>query len=154
MGVPGRSQLPGKRLEVPVKGRCAALIIMEKLILTLLPDKLGVCRMERGVPLQELPQFDSGFYSVTRTADETSLVCSEELIPASIPSEKNFRIFKVEGPLEFGLTGILASLLKPLADAGIPVFTLSTYDTDYLMIKEENLKRAVRVLNTVATIIC
>ncbi len=109
--------------------------------------------MESGVPLQELPPFGSGFYSVTLTVDETSLVCSEELIPADIPSEKYFRIFKVEGPLEFDLTGILASLLKPLADAGIPVFTLSTYDTDYLMIKEENLERAIRALNTVATVI-
>jgi len=142
------------RLGVPVKGRCAALIIMNKLILTLLPDKLGICRLESGVSLQKLPRDDGVFFSVTKTAEETSLVCSEELIPADIPSEKNFRIFKVEGPLEFGLTGILAMLLEPLAKAGIPVFTLSTYDTDYIMIKEEKLEKAVKALNTVSQVIC
>ena len=125
---------------------------MDKLKLTLMPEKLGVCRLESGVSPADLPQAGSAFYSVTRTAEETSLVCAEELIPAACPSEKNFRIFKVEGPLDFSLTGILATLLKPLADAAISVFTLSTYDTDYLMVKGENLEKAINALSTVALV--
>jgi len=99
-----------------------------------------------------MPQPGCGFYSVTITPDEISLVCREEDIPADYPSEKPFRIFKVEGPLDFGLTGILSALLKPLADAGIPVFTLSTYDTDYLMVRSENLDRASSALSKVAVL--
>ncbi len=117
-----------------------------------MPEILGVCRLESGVSSADLPQAGSAFYSVTRTAEETSLVCAEELIPAACPSEKNFRIFKVEGPLDFSLTGILATLLKPLADAAISVFTLSTYDTDYLMVKGENLEKAINALSTVALV--
>ncbi len=125
---------------------------MKKLTITLLPDIAGVCRLDRKTSFQEMPQPGCGFYSVTITPDEISLVCREEDIPADYPSEKPFRIFKVEGPLDFGLTGILSALLKPLADAGIPVFTLSTYDTDYLMVRSENLDRASSALSKVAVL--
>jgi hypothetical protein len=125
---------------------------MKKLTLTLLPDNLGVCRLDIKTPLQELPRPGRGFYSVTITSEEISLVCRDDIIPASYSSEKPFRIYKVEGPLDFGLTGILAALLKPLAEAGIPVFTISTYDTDYIMVKCENLDRAHAALNKVAVL--
>jgi uncharacterized protein len=124
---------------------------MKKLNLYLLPEKLGVYRLDPGAPL---PGPDNGtFFSVTRTADEISVVCREDLIPADCPGEKGFRILKVKGPLDFNLTGILASLLNPLAAAGISVFAVSTYDTDYILVKDENLKPALSALGAVATII-
>lgn len=138
---------------MPVKGRCAAININQRqLHLTLLPDKLGVCRLDSGAALPDWLRESGSFFSVTGTADETSLVCREELIPANCPSERGFRLFKVEGPLDFSLTGILSSLLNPLAAAGIAVFTISTYDTDYLMIKEDKLEAAISALGTVAKI--
>lgn len=150
--MPGRSQLPGKRLEMPVKGRCAAFNLMKNLVLTTLPEKLGVCQLSRGLPIPDwLFECDS-FYSIAVTADEISIICREDLIPADCPSEKGFRAFKVEGPLEFSLTGILASLLVPLAAAEVSVFTISTYDTDYIMVKESNLKKAISALSTVAIV--
>ena len=125
---------------------------MKNLVLTILSDKLGVCRLRSGVPLPDW-LFDSrNFYSVTVTADETSIVCLEELIPADCPFEKGFRALKVEGPLDFSLTGILATLLVPLAAAEISVFTVSTYDTDYILVKEENLEKTISALCTVAII--
>jgi uncharacterized protein len=125
---------------------------MKKYILTLLPDRLVVCRLDRKFPFSGLPFDDSGFYSVTKTADEVSLVCREGSIPAGFPVEKYFRLLKVEGPLDFSLTGVLSSLLKPLADAAIPVFTISTYDTDYIMVKEAQLEQALIALGSVAVV--
>ena len=124
----------------------------DKLILYLLPEKLGVCRLESGALLPDWLQ-GSSFYAVTSTPDETSLVCLEELIPASYPAQKDFRAFKVKGPLDFALTGILASLLNPLAEVGIAVFAISTYDTDYILVRNNKLNQAIEVLSCVATII-
>ena len=125
----------------------------DNLILTLLPEKLGVCRLESGMPLPGWLSKSRSFYSATGTADETSLVCREDLIPENCLSEKDFRALKVEGPLDFSLTGILASLLTPLADAGIAVFTISTYDTDYILVKNDKLEKAIDAISAVATII-
>jgi len=119
---------------------------------TILPEVLGICRLESGAQFPGWLNGGSGFYSLTGTSDETSIVCRESLIPEGIPAEKKFRAFKVEGPLDFSLTGVLASLLAPLAEAGISVFTLSTYETDYLLVRQENLERAIRALGPVAKI--
>jgi uncharacterized protein len=125
---------------------------MNKYTLTLLPDRLVICRLHSDYPLPELPLHESGFCSVTKTAEEVSLVCREESIPAGFPVEKDFRLLKVEGPLDFSLTGVLSLLLKPLADAAIPVFTISTYDTDYILVKDGQLEQAIRALSTVAVV--
>ncbi len=125
---------------------------MDKYILTLLPDRLVVCRLESDFPIPGLPLQDGGFYSVTKTDEEVSLVCREESIPAGFPLEKYFRLLKVEGPLDFSLTGVLSLLLKPLADAAIPVFTISTYDTDYILVKDGQLEQALRALSSVAVV--
>ena len=125
---------------------------MDKLVLTLLPHAFGVCRLDSdsAADFQEDPE--GGFFSVTRTADELSIICREELLPEDCAQEKGFRLFKVEGPLDFSLTGILATLLNPLAAAGVAVFTISTYDTDYLMVKAGKLDEAISALSTVSSI--
>ena len=119
---------------------------MNKLTLTLLPEKLAVCKTAHG---KNIPAWATSgtFFSVTKTPDELSIVCNEDLIPPEVKSEKNWRAFKLEGPFDFSLTGVLSSVLLPLAKAGISVFTLSTYDTDYVLIKADKLEQAVPVLN-------
>lgn len=86
------------------------------------------------------------FVSTTRTAEELSIVCPQIQVPAVMKRKEGWRCLKVRGPLDFSLTGILASLTTPLAKAGISVFAISTYDTDYLLVKEENLEKAIEIL--------
>ena len=84
--------------------------------------------------------------SVTRTAGEISVVCEESLVPAGILKETGFRAWEFEGPFPFGLTGILDSVLHPLAQASIGIFAMSTYDTDYVLVKAEDLERSIAIL--------
>ncbi len=116
---------------------------MQTLTLTLLPGRLAVCRLDAGSPL---PQPVTGFWSVTRTAEEISVVLPEEEALPEWKVEPGWRGFQVAGPLAFGLTGVVSSLTQPLAEAGVPVFVISTFDTDYLLVKEANLGRAREAL--------
>jgi hypothetical protein len=114
--------------------------------LKLLDGRMAVCRLS---PVENLPAWAlaaGSFSSVTRTADEWSVVCAEEAVPPGIQCETGWRLLQVAGPLDFGLTGILASIAVPLAEAGVSIFALATYDTDYVMVKAENLDRAARAL--------
>ena len=88
----------------------------------------------------------SSFLSFTRTADEDSLVCEEGRVPEGLSAQKGFRALRADGKLPFHLTGVLASLAIPLADAGVPIFVVSTYDTDYLLVPETMLARATVAL--------
>ncbi len=84
--------------------------------------------------------------TITRTESELSIVCEEKMIPEQVHAQRNHRLMQIEGTLAFTLTGILASIASPLAKAGIGVFAVSTYDTDYLLVSEEDLLEATRVL--------
>ena len=86
------------------------------------------------------------FYSVTRTREHLSVVCSFEDVPDGVTNEGPWSALEVQGPLDFALTGILASMAGPLADAGISIFALSTYLTDYILVREHDLDAAVRTL--------
>jgi hypothetical protein len=114
--------------------------------LKLLDGQMAVCRLTPGGDFPTWAFRGSGFASLTRTADEWSVVCQEELIPAGVQCEKGWRILQVAGPLDFGLTGILASTAGPLADAKVSMFAIATYDTDYVMVKVEKLSQAIAVL--------
>jgi hypothetical protein len=85
-------------------------------------------------------------WSITRTADEMSVVCRQDVLPEGIHCERGWRCLRVAGTIGFAVVGVLASLVAPLAEAGISVFAMSTYNTDYLMVKEETLSRAMDVL--------
>ncbi len=113
--------------------------------ITVLPETFSVCRLEKDA---SIPTWALGepFFSITRTADELSLVCPEIAVPRGVKSENGWRCLKVEGPLDFSLTGILASLTMPLAEKKISVFAISTYDTDYLLVKQHDLKKTVDTL--------
>ena len=86
------------------------------------------------------------FLSITRTSDELSIVCGTDHVPENAKCESPWTCFKLEGPFPFNLTGVLASFLDPLASAGIPIFAISTFDTDYVLVKEELASVALRTL--------
>lgn len=114
------------------------------LTLSILTDPFGICRLPQEQPL---PDWATGsFLSITRTADELSIVCPQTTIPDGVRCEPDWRCLKVEGPLDFSLTGILAQLAVPLAQAAISIFAISTFDTDYLMVKADRLDQALATL--------
>lgn len=118
---------------------------MRTLSLMLLPGRFAVCRLDPAANLPS-PAGRDGFWSVTRTAEEISVVLPESAAQPEWRIEAGWRAFQVAGPLAFGLTGVVASLTQPLAEAGVPVFVLSTFDTDYLLVKEQNLEHAQETL--------
>jgi hypothetical protein len=115
------------------------------LCLELLNCRLAICRLD---PQEAVPLWAgaSDFSSVTRTREELSIVCREADVPEGIRREGGWRIFKVEGPLDFALTGVLASLAGPLSEAGVSLFAVSTFDTDYVMVREDDMERAAETL--------
>ena len=118
---------------------------MKRLHLTILPDQLAVCRLASDTPLPDW-SMAGPLTSVTRTADELSIVCLDQAIPEGVIAERGWRCLKVQGPLDFALTGILADLAGTLAAAGISLFAVSTFDTDYLLVKQETLPTAISAL--------
>jgi len=115
------------------------------LTLSLLSGSFGICRLE---PEATIPDWANagGFISITRTSDELSIVCAEANVSEGVKADRGWRCLKVEGPLDLSLTGVLASLVSPLAEARINIFAISTFDTDYLLVKEEKISRATEVL--------
>ena len=115
--------------------------------LTLLSETFSVCRL---APEQDVPQWvwqnKAALLSVTYTADELSIVCPQSLLSSGVQYEGSWKAIRIQGPLDFSLTGILVALAAPLAAAYIPIFALSTFDTDYILIKEEYSERARSVL--------
>ncbi len=118
---------------------------MQSLTLTILPQALVVCRLAPDAPLPDWLA-TGAFWSATRTQEELSLVIEERLVPPGGTAEYGWRCLKVQGPLDFSLTGVLAGLALPLAEAGISIFVVSTYDTDYLLVRKEQLERAIALL--------
>ena len=84
--------------------------------------------------------------SITRTSDELSIVCLAENVPADLPSPHRWACLKLEGPFPFSQTGVLLSFIEPLSSKGIPIFAISTYDTDYVLIQEEFAEMALKAL--------
>jgi hypothetical protein len=115
------------------------------LTIDILPGQFAVCRLPVDAPSPEWAR-SNGLLVFTRTPDEFSIVCGEEHIPENVTAERGWRGLKVAGPLDFSLVGVLASLALPLAEAGISIFALSTYDTDYLLVKDADLDSACQVL--------
>lgn len=116
------------------------------LTMKLLENKYGVCRLDAS---ESVPKWAIGgdFYSITKTSDELSIVCCEDNIPNGIKYERDWRILKVEGPLDFSLIGILSSISGLLAKQKISVFVVSTYDTDYILIKGKDMEKSIDVLS-------
>ncbi|OAI40482.1 amino acid-binding protein [Planctomycetaceae bacterium SCGC AG-212-D15] len=112
--------------------------------LCVLDGIFSICRLDPNAPL---PSWASGsFLSITRSPDELSIVCPAAVVPDGVGCERGWRCLKVQGPFDFSVVGVVASIIGPLAEAGVSVFVVSTFDTDYLLVKQERLERAVEVL--------
>lgn len=113
--------------------------------LVVLEGELGVARLAAAEPI---PAWASRgrLTSITRTSEELSVVCAAADIPESVRAERGWRAFRVAGRLDFALTGVLASLAGPLAAAGVSIFVISTYDTDYILVRAQSLAAAVECL--------
>lgn len=116
-----------------------------KLRLVPLPHLLAVCRLESNTPVPAWAT-SANFFSITRTADELSIVCPQDLVSDNIQSEPGWRCLRVAGAMDFLLVGVVASLVAPLAHAGISVFVISTFNTDYLLVKDSKLEAALSAL--------
>jgi hypothetical protein len=110
-----------------------------------LDELYAIVRLE---PDAELPGWLRGghFWSVTRSEAELSIVCREEDVPADASAERGWCALELAGPLDFSLTGVVAALVTPLAEAEVPIFVLSTFETDYLLVRERDLERSVDAL--------
>jgi hypothetical protein len=117
----------------------------KKLSLKILPDRMAVCRFD---PAAALPDWiaEASFCSITRTEAELTIVCPEIHLAPGISSEAGWRCFQVQGPLDFSEIGIIFSLTRPLAANGVSVFVMSTFNTDYLMVKDNALAKAIDAL--------
>lgn len=118
-----------------------------KLSLKLFNETYGICRLGSS---EEFPIWAKGeeFISVTKTKDELSIVCLEEGIPSDVKCERDWRILKVLGPLDLSLIGVLAEISTLLADVKVSIFAISTFDTDYILIKNKDVNRAAEVLSS------
>ena len=117
------------------------------LVLHLLPGEFAACRLP---PAEPVPAWAGSavFSSITRTADELSVICPAAPVPAGVKAERGWRLLQVAGPLDFGAVGILASLTAPLASAGISLLAVATFDTDYVLVRAARLEAALHALET------
>ena len=109
------------------------------------PGVLAVVRLD---PASVVPSWASSgpLWAVVRTPEEVSVVCDQTQVPLDVRCERDWVALKIEGPLALSLTGVLSSLLTPLASRGIVVFVLSTFDTDYILVKQSQVSLAKTVL--------
>jgi len=113
---------------------------------SVLPQRFVIAQLERDAELPNTVLASPGFMSITRTDDELSIVCAEGAATGLARVDSGWRAIKVQGPFAFDQTGVLASFLDPLAAAAIGIFAVSTFDTDYILVKSMNLENAVQVL--------
>lgn len=120
----------------------------QPLRLAVVPGVYAICRLSGDAGLPEWAR-GGRFVSVTRTPEELSIVCEAGAVPSGVRAEHPWRAVAVEGPLDLGQTGVLAALAAPLAAARISIFAVSTYDTDYVLVRDGDLERAVLALRSV-----
>ena len=113
--------------------------------LSLLKEAFALHRLGADDSIPEMV-LDCPFYSITRTADEISIVVPEEMVLSGSRREPGWACIKVLGPLDFGLTGILAGISRVLAGEAISIFAVSTFDTDYILVKQDKAPQAVKAL--------
>jgi hypothetical protein len=113
--------------------------------LDVLAGSYAICRLSADAPVPPWASL-AAFASTTRTRDELSIVCASEDVPLDVQAQRGYRGLVVRGPLDFNLVGILASLAGPLAAAAVSIFAVSTFDTDYLFVREGDLDRAIAAL--------
>ena len=116
-----------------------------RLALRVHPGLYCICRFGPDEPTPAWTALAS-FSSVTRTGEELSVVCDEEAVPLEVQAQRGWRLLGVHGPIDLGIVGVLAGLTTTLARAGVSIFAISTFDTDYLLVREDDVHRAVDAL--------
>jgi uncharacterized protein len=120
--------------------------------LSLLPETFTICRLapDAGVPEWAMR---GQLFSITRTSEELSVIAERVFVPENLRTEVSWRVVKVHGPFDLSEVGVLADLVAPLAGAGVSVFTISTFDTDYLLVQCTQLREAIDALRNAAHIV-
>lgn len=117
-----------------------------RLPLELLPETLAICRLQPTAPIPPWATQPSPFLTVSRTAEELSITTLQSAVPAEVTCARDYRALRVRGPLPLNLVGILAALAEPLAAAGLSIFAIATFDTDYVLVKAGDLPAALEAL--------
>jgi len=105
----------------------------------------AVCQLPADASIPDwLPS--SGFISITRAVDELSVVCSSDSVPTDVKAERSWACLELHGPFPFSMTGVLTSFLQPLGNAAVPIFAVSTFNTDYVFVPAKNVDAALQVL--------
>jgi hypothetical protein len=113
-----------------------------------LPGMFAICCLSLDSELQMWFLSDP-FFAMVRSDDALTIICDQEKVPAEVQQERGWRALKIEGTFDFTETGILESVLKPLAEAGVGIFAISSFATDYVLVKEESFEVARHALETV-----
>ena len=116
-----------------------------QLQLTLLKDEFAICSLETAAAIPDWAVAASPCL-ITRTAKELTIVCPQHITPAGIPGERNWRCFRIDGSFDLNQVGVISSIATPLARAEISIFVISTYDTDYFLVKSQFLEAAAAAL--------
>lgn len=116
------------------------------LTLELLDFPLAICRLPPDTPIPAWAWEASHFVTVSRTEQELSITADAAVVPPDVPSQRGFRAFRVRGTVPFGMVGLLSSIVRPLSEAGISIFSISTHDTDYVLVGAEDAGHAKSTL--------
>jgi hypothetical protein len=116
-----------------------------KLTFIILRETFAICRLDKDAPIPDWA-FQGGLFSVTRTKDELSIVCPLINVPKGILCNQGWSCLKIKGPLDLSLTGIISSIAATLEAEGMSLFSISTYDTDYVMVKEKDMEKGIFAL--------
>jgi len=114
--------------------------------LEVLPDTLAVCRLPADAAVPAWAAAHAEFVTISRTREELSIAAVQKSVPPAVQCERDYRALRVRGPLPLDLVGILAAIADPLAQAGLSIFAISTFDTDYVLVKSHDLEAAVAAL--------
>ena len=115
-----------------------------QLTFTLLPDFYAIARLAGDAAVPSWPKGD--FVSITRTAEELSIVCRDDAVPSTVRADHRWRCLALQGPFALDQTGVAAEFTRVLAAAGVSVFVIATYDTDYVLVPDRFIERAVSAL--------
>ena len=122
-------------------------MILRQLHLSLLKDKYAICSLPATAPIPDWALKES-LISITRTGDELTIVCPQDLIPSQCQCDLNWRCFRIDGAFDLNQTGVISSISSPLALNQISIYVISTYNTDYFLVKEKNVEQTISVLTS------
>lgn len=118
---------------------------MRQLQMSLLKDIFGIYALENSAPIPDWAA-KASMCSITRTKKELTIVCPQSIIPAESDCDSNWRCFRIDGSFDLNEIGVISCISAPLAEAGISIYVVSTYDTDYFLIKDNAAEKAIAVL--------